>query len=563
MKFLFRIAAAAVLCLVLVTGAASAAGSVTLSLINPLYAGADPWVYYRDGKYYLLTTAVTRVTIRQADTLAGLKTAREKQVWAPPANQAYSKNLWAPELHYLQGKWYIYFSAGYGSEDYSDQRVWVLESQSADAMGSYTLKGKIAAPDDSWAIDGSVLEYNNEMYFIWSGEPSGGGQQDICIAKMSNPYTISTKKTVISRATYSWERRGNEINEGPTALTHNGKVYIIYSASGSWLDDYCLGQLTLTGTDPLNAAHWQKKSEPVFKTGNGLYGPGHASFVTAPDGKDWIVYHTARTQGSGWDRVVRMQPFSWNSNGPVFGSPDNQPVVLPEGEGNSIADGGLYKLRNRLGNYMLTVQGEELTAVADREDTAQLWRVEETSAGVVRLRSEKTGLYLALPDAALGTAPALGPTGTNTQWRLCFTGNEYLELYNANGKSLGSSGASGSGRALNSVKPGTSSAQWELLAASPAETPAPTPAPTVSSTPTQAVTETPAIIVTETPTQAVTESPVPVATVSAAVTQTLAPQPTVKAASGTAAPYLIGTGIVLIALGGLIFSLMNRKKHGS
>jgi GH43 family beta-xylosidase len=132
----------------------------------------------------------------------------------------------------------------------------------------------------------------------------------------------------ISSPELPWETRGSggpdnlpSINEGPQVLERNGTVHLIYSAAGSWCDDYCLGRLTLTaGGDPLEAAAWEKHPEPVFSKTERVFAPGNCSFVH--DGtQDWIVYHSARHAGSGWDRVIRAQTFLWDGETPIFGSP--------------------------------------------------------------------------------------------------------------------------------------------------------------------------------------------------------------------------------------------------
>src|SRR5215212_5366603 len=52
---------------------------------NPLKSskGADPWLEYHDGNYYLITTTFTGVLgMRKSPTLAGLATAPTVQVWS-------------------------------------------------------------------------------------------------------------------------------------------------------------------------------------------------------------------------------------------------------------------------------------------------------------------------------------------------------------------------------------------------------------------------------------------------------------------------------------------------
>jgi GH43 family beta-xylosidase len=239
--------------------------------------------------------------------------------------------LWAPELHVFGGRGYIYVAADDGRNE--NHRMFVLESDGSDLLGSYTLRGKLAAPSDKWAIDGTVLEHGGELYFIWSGwEGDTNVRQDLYIARMDGPTRIASERVRISRPEYDWECIGQPlVNEGPQVLCRDGRVFVIYSASGSWTDNYCLGQLTLVGDDPMAPGAWVKKPAPVFGGTGTVFSPGHASFTTSPDGtEDWIVYHTARRAGAGWDRVTRIQRFTWDVEGnPQFAYPLSDGTSFP------------------------------------------------------------------------------------------------------------------------------------------------------------------------------------------------------------------------------------------
>lgn len=310
---------------------------------NPLLSsGPDPWVIQKDGYYYFMRTLGNRLAITKTKYLDQLSAATPVTVWRPPSGMAYSGDIWAPELHFIDNKWYIYFAADSAGIN-STHRMYVLENASADPLnvGTWVLKGKIMEPADKWAIDATVFTYNGSNYMAWSGWPDGGSEQDIYIAKMLNPYTLQGSRVLISRPTYNWETNG-AINEGPEALFNsNGNLFLTYSANGCWTDDYCLGLLSLKpGGDPLNAADWTKSPNPVFTkntTGN-AFGPGHNGFFKSPDGKeDWIIYHanSLSGQGCGDARNPRMQKFSWNVDGtPNFGVPVGTDVRLnkPSGE---------------------------------------------------------------------------------------------------------------------------------------------------------------------------------------------------------------------------------------
>lgn len=380
---------------------------------NPVKAqkGADPWIEYHDGNYYLVTTSWTSVlTMRKSPTLAGLATAPSVQVWAGDQTSRCC-NFWAPELHPANGRWYLYFSAGPAGTDYArDQRTHVLESAGSDPMGPYTYKNKLFAPgNDVGLIDGSVLELNGQRYFLGS---VWGTTQNLVIAPMSNPYTVSGALTTISTPTYSWERQDGTVNEGPEPLYHNGKTFIVYSASACWGPNYKLGLLTYDGGNPLSASAWTKASQPVFQRndGNSVYAPGHNGFFTSPDGtEDWIVYHANDAAGDGCDndRTTRAQKFTWHADGtPNFGTPVRLGTTMDGPAGETAATPAAYTVVNRNSGKCLqvsgTADGAATTQSACTGAAGQRWRFEDLADDTSRVVNVGSGKVLDVADC--GTA---------------------------------------------------------------------------------------------------------------------------------------------------------------
>jgi GH43 family beta-xylosidase len=317
---------------------------------NPLLpSGPDPWVTSKEGWYYFMASTQTNLMIWKTRNIPDLKNAEKKAVWTPPPNGPYSAELWAPELHFLRGKWYIYFAADAG--DNSTHRLWVLENGAADPLqGEWMMKGKLADASDKWAIDASVFELNDKLYALWSGwEDDTNGVQNIYIAAMSNPWTISGRRVLLSSPTLPWETIGDlsgkpshvDVNEGPEVLVHGDKIFLFYSASGCWTDRYCLGMLSaLVTNDLLERSAWKKSLVPVFweKPSAHAYGTGHNSFFKSPDGtEDWLIYHANPEPGDGCgrQRSPRTQRFEWNADGtPNFGEPVplEQTIERPSGE---------------------------------------------------------------------------------------------------------------------------------------------------------------------------------------------------------------------------------------
>lgn len=306
---------------------------------NPLFSsGADPWVIYNAGYYYYTGSSGGRLFIRKGKNLDDLKSAGSVTIWTPPQGTSWSRDLWAPELHFIAGKWYEYFAADDGKN--MNHRMYVLENQSEDpTTGTWEFKGKVADPSDKWAIDGSVFEYSGKLYMVWSGwEGDVNGSQNLYLARMKDPWTIDGQRVKISTPALPWETIGDlnnpndvphvNVNEGPVALQNKGKLFIIYSGSGCWTDSYCLGLLSYDGKgDILDPASWTKKTEPVFKgkAESRAFSPGHNCFFKSPDGKEnWILYHAnpAPGQGCGRYRSPRAQQFTFSNDGmPVFGEP--------------------------------------------------------------------------------------------------------------------------------------------------------------------------------------------------------------------------------------------------
>ena len=196
--------------------------SAAVTFKNPLGVGADPFVVQWQANYYMtMTTDGSSVSISRAQSLQEIHPNSPGSdtlvVWGAPPGTNYSAEVWAPELHHLDGKWYIYVAASDG--DNENHRMHVLERDAADPFGPFVYKAQLAATVDRWAIDGTVLEWQGSQYFVWSGWPgSSNGQQNLYIAQMLNPWTLRGDRVLISAPQHAWEMHGMPINEGPQIL---------------------------------------------------------------------------------------------------------------------------------------------------------------------------------------------------------------------------------------------------------------------------------------------------------------------------------------------------------
>ncbi len=320
---------------------------VNKTFTNPVWNGADPWMTKNGNDYiYCFSFNNSIVVSKSAKTT---KKGVIKNIWQAPTTGWNRSCIWAPEIHFIQGRWYVYFAAGESGPPFIYQRTGVLRSKTDDVFSDYEDMGVLYTGDNPadpstnvWAIDMTILEHKGKLYAIWSGwlkqETTDATPQHLYISEMENPYTMKGKRVKFSSPVESWETGGPlNLNEGPEILINGEKVFVIYSCRESWLVDYRLGMLQLINPDGdlLNPSNW-KKTGPVFQENDKVYGVGHCSFVKSPDNtEDWIIYHSKKSTSPGWERNVRMQPFQWNADGtPNFGSaiPAGQKLNLPSGE---------------------------------------------------------------------------------------------------------------------------------------------------------------------------------------------------------------------------------------
>ena len=296
----------------------------------------DPWVIEHDGAYYYCYSWDGGLNLIRSETLEGILDGTPVRVWTAPEGMEYSKELWAPELHIIDGKCYIYVACDDGHNH--NHRMYVLSNGSSDPLAPYTMHGKIADSTNKWAIDGTVIQFEGKLYLCWSGwEGDENVAQNLYLAQMSDPFTICSERVLLSRPEYDWEKKGANgkpespfINEGPCAVVHNGKLFLVYSAAGSWCNDYCLGMLRFKGGDVLNAANWEKLPAPVFARSETVKGPGHCS-ILVKDGEmaSWLIYHAFDEDCKfGWNSAHAVaQPFTWSDDATTFGVPEENELV--------------------------------------------------------------------------------------------------------------------------------------------------------------------------------------------------------------------------------------------
>jgi len=300
---------------------------------------ADPCILAGGDGYYYFTASVPefdRIELRRAKTIEELPDATPRVIWCRHAEGPMSRYIWAPEIHRIDGAWYVYFAAAKGEPDANgvfDHRIYALRNPAANPLeGAFAECGQIDTGMESFSLDATSFVCRGRRYFVWAQRDYAiEGNSNLYIAEMASPTGLKLPAAMISKPEFGWECRGFKVNEGPSVLLHGGKVFLTYS--GSATDErYAMGMLEAPeDADLLNAASWKKRERPVMQTDprHGIYGPGHNSFTRDERGNDLLVFHARPYPGfqgsplSDPNRNTFVRPIRYDRGGdPVFTVPE-------------------------------------------------------------------------------------------------------------------------------------------------------------------------------------------------------------------------------------------------
>lgn len=280
-----------------------------MSYPNPfIIERADPYVTKGADGYYYFTASYPaylsvdrgydRIVLRRSKTVAGLRDAKEHTVWTAHTTGNMGAHIWAPEIHYINGAWYILFAAG-DREDVWHIRPYFLKCTGDDPINdSYIELGRAQGMDDDnvsfedFSLDMTYFEHNGEHYLLWAEKR---GDSVIMMARINpdEPNKLISKPIMLTKPEYDWELIRYRVNEGPSVLKHGDKIIVFFSASGTG-EEYCMGMLWADkDSNLMDICSWHKESSPILSTKDLVdeVGPGHNSFVVDENSMQLIVYH--------------------------------------------------------------------------------------------------------------------------------------------------------------------------------------------------------------------------------------------------------------------------------
>lgn len=296
-----------------------------------------PQGIFCQGKYYFTFQSLggDSVELLCTDQLENLSEATRRTIWSSQRDSM--THFWSPEIHFINNKWYLYFEGDDGNTD--NHHLFVMECQDKDPMtGNFVMKGVIETHAEwNYGIHPNLLQLpSGELYLLWSGWPERRHEtetQCIYIARMENPWTLSSERVMISKPEYEWERQwinpdGTRsaypiyVNENPEAFVSpdGQRVIVLYSASGIWTEYTTMGMLSAPATaDLLDINVWTKHPEPMLE-------PDTISYVSITDvylvpsvdkKQTMMVYEKKRLEHGNIVRDTYMKPVEWDEDGKI------------------------------------------------------------------------------------------------------------------------------------------------------------------------------------------------------------------------------------------------------
>ena len=304
---------------------------------NPAWPGyfADPFVLCHGGDYYAYGTgeglerdgsgaARAFRILRSRDLLSWELAGAALHVPADKADHAF----WAPEVAEHEGRFYCYYSsAPAGRDELHRLRVAVADNP----LGPFHDQGQVMPECDGFCIDAHPFrDLRDGAWYLFFArdyfeERVGTGLSVVRLTP--DLLRAADAPRFVLRANSDWQvyERNRHLYgkrwaawhtvEGPCVVEHGGRYYCFYSGGNWQTRDY--GVSYAVADHPLGPWHHAPESEPVVlreRSGEAL-GPGHNSYIVAPDGQaEFLVYHA-------WDperRARRMciDRLVWTERGP-------------------------------------------------------------------------------------------------------------------------------------------------------------------------------------------------------------------------------------------------------
>jgi xylan 1,4-beta-xylosidase len=289
------------------------------TFLNPILAGdrPDPSVLKRGDDYYMVHSSF--------ENAPGLIIwhSRDLVNWEPvgPALKRRVGNVWAPDLAWHQGRFYIYFPV-LGENRLTNMVVWADD-----------IRGPWSEPIDLEVgnIDpGHAVGPDGRRYLFFSGGSMAPLADD-------GLHLAGPPRKVYEGWRYPehWEVEVFA-QEGPKIL-RRGEYYYMVLAEGGTSGPATSHMVIMARAKSLDGPWENSPYNPIVRTQSAAekwWSRGHATLLPGPDGKQWyLVYHAYENGYYNLGRQTLLEPVEWTADGWIKASGYDvaQPMPTPTG----------------------------------------------------------------------------------------------------------------------------------------------------------------------------------------------------------------------------------------
>ena len=300
---------------------------------------ADPQCFYYQGTYYAVGTGASEAGDEKlpAKVVPMLK-SHDLQRWEPvghvlePPSEEKGGSFWAPEVHFDQGTFYLYYASNGGGKDDKGFHLRVATSQKPE--GPYTDIGKPLTDlaHNPFAIDATAFRDDDGQWYLfyatdfYDSDATTFRGTALVMDKLKTMTELDGHPQTVMRAHWSWQlylphrlmggvRADWYTLEGPCVTRHDGKYYCFYSGGNYGNDTYGVDSLVADRiTGPWRETGQYRGPQIMRSVPGKVIGPGHNGLVTAPDGQDYLVYHAWNQDMTR--RQMWVDPLEWTDHGP-------------------------------------------------------------------------------------------------------------------------------------------------------------------------------------------------------------------------------------------------------
>lgn len=239
-----------------------------------------------------------------------------------------TEGIWAPDLSYHDGLYYLYYSAS----TFGGQRsvIGLAVNKSLDpASADYRWedRGKViesTPKNDFNAIDPALFVDEDGRWLLFWGSHWGGLKAVEVDPKTGKPKTGAKIIAVAARP----DTQSHAI-EAPFVIFHEGYYYLFASWDGCCDGADSTYKVVVGRSRDALGPYVDANGRPMLEGGGAIVlenserwrGPGHNGVITTAAG-EWMVHHTYDMQNLDAQRILQVRPMTWTKEGwPEVGEP--------------------------------------------------------------------------------------------------------------------------------------------------------------------------------------------------------------------------------------------------